>query len=266
MNSRGCEPRVCDRLPRWAAVGDALAMSRRVLGLCSTFLVLLVCGLASSADAECASPRWAAHPLTTLGMTFPRLGSGFVVAMDVDMTSGTLPSAEPPAANVTRGRRTTWPLAPVAIAPGLFRYPFDVHVTRGIWTLHGIGADTVLTIGASATPGVPVRPAVREIRRVAATGIGAVGTQRVEVRATLEFPVPDGVIASIVTWNTDATPAAWGRAAVGQREIVLFAEPGRCGTAAPGWTSPPDGTLIARVAYVDQLGQVSPASEAITVQ
>ncbi len=228
--------------------------------------VLALAGLASRADAECAAPRWAAHPLTTLGMTFPRTGGGFVVAMDVDMTSGTLPVADAPAATVTRGRRTTWPIAAIAIAPGLYRYPFDVHETRGIWTLHGIGADTTLTIGAGVAPGVPVRPAVREIRRVAATGIGRAGQQRIEVRATLEFPVPDGVIASIVTWNTDATPAAWARAAVGQREVVLYTEPGHCGNAPPGWTSPPDGTLIAHVAWVDQLGQISPVSEAITVQ
>jgi hypothetical protein len=242
-------------------------MARRSFGCLLGMMVLAIAGLASRADAECAAQHWAAHPLTTLGATFPRTGSGFVVAMDVDTAgSSTLATAEPPPLNVTRGRRTTWPLAPVAIAPGLFRFPFDAHVTRGIWTLHGIGPDTTLTIGLSALPGVPVRPAVREIRRVAATGMSSHGTQRVEVRANLDFPVPDGVIASIVTWNTDATPAAWGRAAVGQREIVLYTEAARCQSLPPGWTSPPDGTLIARVAWVDQYGQVSPASDAITVQ
>ncbi len=233
--------------------------------------LVLVLGLGAGARVthaqdDCAAPRWAAHPLTAVGTTFPRTGAGIVVAMDVDATSGALTAPALPAISVTRGRRTAWPLTPVALAPGLFRVPFDAHVTRGIWTLHGLGADAPLTIGFSVLPGVPVRPAVREIRRVAATGIGAAGGQRIEVRANLDFPVPEGVLASVVTWNTDASPAAWARAAVGQREIVLYAEPARCAGVPTGWTAPPDGTLVARVAWVDQFGQVSPASDAITVQ
>jgi hypothetical protein len=243
---------------------------RRGLLCALSVLCLLAFGslpaTAPHARAECAAPRWAAHALTGLSTTFPRTGGAIVIAMDVDMASGTLPVAEPPALNVTRGRRITWPLAAVAVAPGLYRVPFDAHVTRGIWTLHGLGPDARLTIGAAALPGVPVRPAVHDVRRVAAAGMGSAGTQRIEVRANLDFPVPEGVIASIVTWNTDATPAAWARASVGQREIVLYTEPGRCGTAAPGWTSPPDGTLVARVAWLDTLGQLSPPSDAITVQ
>lgn len=241
---------------------------RRGLASVLSFLVLLALAVsAPHAHAECAAPRWAAHVLTGLSTTFPRTGGSIVIAMDLDLTSGTQSSAEPPAGlNVTRGRRTTWPLAVVPIAPGLFRVPFDAHVTRGIWTLHGLGPDARLTIGAAALPGVPVRPAVHDVRRVAAAGMGSAGTQRIEVRANLDFPVPEGVIASIVTWNTDATPAAWARASVGQREIVLYSEPSRCASAPPGWTAPPDGLLVAHVAWVDTLGQVSPASDAITVQ
>lgn len=239
-------------------------MSRR--SLASIVLVLaLSAGLGSHASALCAAPRWAAHSLGTLSSPLPRLGAALVVAMEPD-ASGSATTADMPALNVTRGRRTSWPLTPVAIAPGLYRVPFDAHVTRGIWTLHGLGPDATLTLGLTTLPGVPVRPAVHEIRRVAATGIGAAGTQRIEVRATLDFPVPDGVIASIVTWNTDATPAAWAHVAVGQREIPLYTEPGRCGAVPPGWTAPPEGTLIARVAWVDRFGQVSPPSDAITVQ
>jgi hypothetical protein len=248
------------------AVGDASVMRMgRFIG--SPVLVFAIAVWISSphASAECASSRWAAHALTTLGASFPRTGGAILVAMDPDLTAGTLTSPEPPALNVTRGRRTSWPLTPVSIAPGLFRVPFDTHVTRGIWTLHGLGADTQLTIGVAATPGVPVRPAIREVRRVAATGIGVSG-DRLEVRANLEFPVPDGVVASIVTWNTDASPGAWGRAAVGQREIVLYSERSACAALAPGWTPPPGGTLVVRVSWVDQYGQVSPPSDAITVQ
>lgn len=238
-------------------------------GLAVSFLSVLVVSVAVAQDpsAECAAPRWSAHALTAVGTTFPRTGAGLVVAMELDRSSSTgLPAATVPAITVTRGRRTSWPLTPVAVAPGLYRVPFDAHVTRGIWTLHGLGADATLTIGASVLPGVPVRPAVREVRRVAATGIGAGGGQRIEVRATLDFPVPEGVLASVVTWNTDATAASWGRAAAGQREIVLYEEPARCGALPDGTIAPPEGTLVARIAWVDQFGQVSPASDAITVQ
>lgn len=217
------------------------------------------------ARAECAAPHWAAHPLTGLSTTFPRTGGAIVIAMELE-AAGSAPTAEPPPLTLVRGRRTAWPLTATSIAPGLFRVPFDAHVTRGIWTLQGLGAETRITVGSGALPGAPVRPAIREIRRVAAAGLGSAGTQRIEVRANLEFPVPEGVIASIVTWNTDASPAAWARASVGQREVVLFAEPGRCGATPEGWTPPPEGTLLARVAWVDTLGQVSPASDAIPVQ
>ncbi len=240
--------------------------SARFLASLVTVLALALVWVAPRAEADCAVPGWAAHSLTTLSAPFPRTGASIVVAMEPVTASGGQPNTDLPALSVTRGRRTSWPLAGNAIAPGLYRVPFDAHVTRGIWMLHGLGPDATLTIGLSALPGVPVRPAVRDVRRVAATGIGRAGAQRIEVRANLEFPVPDGVIASIVTWNTDATAAAWAHAAVGQREIVLYTEPGRCGGAPPGWTAPPDGTLIARVAWVDQFGQVSPVSDAITVQ
>ena len=90
---------------------------------------------------------------------------------------------------------------------------------------------------------------------------------RMEVRASLEFPVPDGTVAATVTWNADAAPSAWGRVVVGQSEIVVFAEAtGPCATAAPGWMSPPSGTVTARIAWVDRFGQVSPLSSAIPVQ
>lgn len=246
----------------------ASMFSRMVVGTLRLGVVLsLALGIsASRADADCVSPHWAARSMGTLSAVFPRTGAALVIAMTAESASGTLTTADPPALNVTRGRRTSWPLTPIQIAPGLYRVPFDAHVTRGVWTLHGLGPDATLTIGAGVLPGVAVRPAVREVRRVAATGIGAAGGQRIEVRANLEFPVPEGVIASIVTWNTDASPAAWARAAAGQREIVLYTEPVHCAGVAPGTTPPPDGPLVVHVAWVDQLGQVSPTSDAITVQ
>lgn len=136
----------------------------------------------------------------------------------------------------------------------------------GVWTLHGLGPDASVTIGRAPMPGVPVRPSVRVMRRVAATGLSASQTPRVEVHADLAFPVPVGVVAAIVTWNTDAQPSGWARAIVGQNEMVVFAEAAHCAQVPAGWQSPPSGTLIARIAWVDRLGQVSPPSDAITVE
>lgn len=218
---------------------------------------------AQTGDGACAVvPHWAARPLTTLSTIFPRTGAAFVLVLEPD-TNGTLPGAELPAISLVRGRRTTYPLAPVAIAPGLFRVPFAPRATRGIWTLRGLGADTTLTVGASAMPGVPVRPEVREVRRVAATALRTGSTPRVEVRALLGFPVPEGTVAATVSWDTNAEPSAWGRVVAGQTEIVVFVEGGSC---APGWAGPPDGPTTARIAWVDRFGQVSPASDAVTVQ
>ncbi|MFO0683984.1 MAG: hypothetical protein U0234_18170 [Sandaracinus sp.] len=232
----------------------------------TSVVVALVVALGSSLTlAAAAQCGWTARSLTTLSTTFPRTGGGLVVALD-PASGGALAEATLPAITVTRGRRTSVTLTPVAIAPGLFRVPFDAQVRRGLWTLHGLGPDATLTLGAGAPPAVPVRPAVRQMRRVAASGLGSSG-QRIEVRADLEFPVPEGVVASLVTWNTDATPAAWMRATVGQTEMVVYTDPGgACPTAAPGWTSPSDPPLVARLSWVDRFGQISPASDAITVQ
>jgi hypothetical protein len=217
---------------------------------------------AQGSEGACAAPHWVARPLTTLSTIFPRTGAALVVALEND-ASGALPGAELPALSLVRGRRTTYPLAPLPIAPGLFRVPFAPRATRGIWTLRGLGADTTLTVGVSAMPGVPVRPEVREVRRVAATGLRAGATPRLEVRALLGFPVPEGTVAATVSWDTNAEPSAWGRVVAGQTEIVVFVEGGSC---APGWAGPPEGPTTARIAWVDRFGQVSPASDAVTLQ
>ena len=228
-------------------------------------LALCLALLTPRALAECTAARWTAHSLTTLSAIFPRTGASIVVAMDPDITSGTLPHPDVAGLNVTRGRRAMWPLATVAIAPGLLRVPLDAHITRGAWVLHGLGPDATLTIGAGAMPGVPVRPSVRHMRRVAAAGLGQSTAPRIEVRADLEFPVPEGVVASLVTWNTDAAVGAWTRVSQGQTEVVVYTTARACVASAPGWTAPPDGLLVARIAWVDRFGQISPASESATV-
>ncbi len=195
----------------------------------------------------------------------PRDGGAFVVAVEADSSasSGTMAA---PDVSVVR-RRTTLSLVAGSIAPGLFRLSMPSRPALGAWTLHGLGPDRSVTVGRGAMPGVPVRPSVRVMRRVAATGLSSSHARRVEVHADLAFPVPQGVVAAIISWNTDAAPSGWARAIVGQTEMIVFAEAANCAQVPRGWQSPPrSGTLTARIAWVDGLGQISPTSDAIPVE
>jgi hypothetical protein len=218
----------------------------------------------TAASPPCTPSGTVTRSLTATSTPLPRDGGAFVVAVEADRaaTSGTM---DPPVVALVR-RRTTLPLVATPIAPGLFRLTMPSRPALGVWTVHGLGPDGPVTIGRAVMPGVPVRPSIRVMRRVAATGLSASQEPRVEVHADLSFPVPTGVVAATITWNTDAQPSAWARAIVGQTEMIVFAEAARCDQVPSGWQSPPSGTLTARIAWVDRLGQVSPPSDAIPVE
>jgi hypothetical protein len=245
-------------------------MSRRNWVALAVVVVALVSGVglerasAERAVAPCTPSGTVTRSLSAVSAPLPRDGGAFVVAIEPDRAapSGTM---DPPTVSLVR-RRTTLALVATPIAPGLFRLTMPSRPALGVWTLHGLGPDASVTVGRSVMPGIPVRPSVRVMRRVAATGLSASRAPRVEVHADLEFPVPQGVVAAVVTWNTDAQPSGWARAIVGQNEMIVFAEAASCDPVPPGWQSPPSGTLTARIAWVDRLGQVSPPSDAIAVE
>jgi len=166
-------------------------------------------------------------------------------------------------------RRTSQILTAVPLAPGLVRLVPSGRLGTGAWTVHGVGPDTEVTVGRSTLPGAPVRPAVRGMRRVAATSTASSSTPRVEVRAILDFPVPTGIVAMLVYWNGETTPSTWARAVLAQTEVVVYTEPDACDAVAAGTRAPPaadTGPLTASVAFVDQFGQVSPVSAAVPVE
>jgi hypothetical protein len=229
----------------------------------------MVLGVGRAAAERAVAPACPPHgtvtrSLTSVSTPLPRDGGAFVVAVEADATA-TTGTMDPPVVSFVR-RRTTLTLVPTPIAPGLFRLTMPSRPALGAWTLHGLGPDASVTIGRAAMPGVPVRPSVRVMRRVAATGLSASREPRVEVHADLAFPVPSGVVAAIITWNADTQPSGWARAIVGQTEMIVFAEAAHCDAVPPGWQSPPSGPLTARIAWVDRLGQVSPPSDAVPVE
>lgn len=157
-------------------------------------------------------------------------------------------------------------LAPRTLAPGLVRFESVSRLLPGRWTTSLVGHDAAWTVGRDPMPGVPTRPGVSELRRVAATGISARRAPRTELRAQLEFPVPEGVVAIVTHWDEQETAAAWMPAIVGQREVVIWQEAARCEAVAAGTLPPPEGERVTgSIAYVDRFGQVSPLSAPIPI-
>lgn len=226
-------------------------------------VLALSLGLVSSdAAADCAFLGMTPALLTPITAAMP-MTSGALVAGFRNDASGT-GSLSFDGAVIRRGRRLTIPMQSIAIAPGLVRLVPTTRIRAGLYSLEGLGAATDLTVGRSPMPGVPVRPSVTAARRVAS--VSPRGTS-VELRASLGFAVPTGIVAIISYWNDVTTPSAWSRAVVGQTEALLFASPGRCATLPPDFLPPPaEGALTARIAYVDQFGQVSPPSDPFPVE
>lgn len=194
----------------------------------------------------------------------PREGGALVAALRLGEPGTAAPAASFEGAAMSR-RRTSLPLGVVALAPGLVRLVPSGPLSTGPWTVHGVGPDTEITVGRAALPGAPVRPAVHAMRRVAATG-GAGSTPRTEIRAILDFPVPPGIVAMLVHWNGETSPSTWTRAVLARTEVVVYAEPDPCDDIPDGTRPPPEtGPLTVSLAFVDELGQVSPISAPVAV-
>lgn len=202
--------------------------------------------------------------LTPTTVSIPRDGGGIVVAL----RSASRATQEMPAGvQLTRGRRTQ-DLVGRALAPGLVRFASVTRLTTGTWTAAALGPDASVIVGRrDPMPGVPTRPVVTELRRLAATSSGR-SAPRTEIRATLEFPVPAGIVAILTYWGDEgAAPAAWEPVIQGQRDVVIWQQTPACESDPAGRTGPPEGpTTTARIAYVDQFGQVSPPSAPVAVR
>lgn len=233
-------------------------MKHRLLAVLAFSFAVLV---GSDVSADCAFLGMAPALLTPITSPMPMNSGGLVAGFRSDPSGSGSLSFD--GALLRRGRRISVPFQSIPIAPGLVRLVPSTRVRPGLYSLEGLGAATDLTVSRSPMPGAPVQPSVSSARRVAS----AVGrTTSVELRATLGFPVPTGIVAVISYWNDMTEPSAWSRAVVGQTEALLFANLGRCATLPPDFLPPAaEGPLTARIAYVDQFGQVSPPSESFTV-
>ena len=223
-------------------------------------LALSVAGV-GGAQGECTYDGLSPRMLTPRAGSIPRRGGGIVVARVPGAFRGELE-----AISLSR-RRATQALAVSELAPGLHRLVPTAVPRAGAWDVVGLGETLSLTFGNGELPGVPVRPSVRAMRRVARAAVGtSAGAGRLSVRAELEFPVPVGTVAIVVTWNDEPVPAVWTPALLGQTSLDVYSELASCEPAPAGWHGPPDGPLTARIAYVDAMGQVSPASSAVNVE
>ncbi|UJR81667.1 hypothetical protein [Sandaracinus amylolyticus] len=236
----------------------------------SSFVVLaslvwtVAAGFSTRADARCAPQGLAPRVLTPVTASLPRDGGGIVVAMVG--SSGGQDVAMPSGVQLVRGRRTQ-DLVARELAPGLVRFAAATRLTPGTFNAPALGPTSSIAVGRTPLPGVPTRPSVTELRRVAATGMSSRRTPRTEVRATLEFPVPAGIVAIVVGWGEDGAPAAWQPAIEGQREVVVWSEPARCASAPEGTIAPPEGEgASGRIAFVDAYGQVSPFSAPVPLR
>src|SRR5262245_22487012 len=201
------------------------------------------------AGAQCAEAL-APLMLTPATASIPRDGGGIVIGMR------RRPGAArpmPPGINLARGRRTQSLMPQRTIAPGLVRFAAATRLTTGPFTTTDLGlGESTLTIGRGPMPGMPTRPSVREMRRVAAAGMSATSTPRMEVRALLEFPVPAGIVAILSYWGESETPGWWRPAIQGQTEIPVWTEADVCDPMPEGSSGPPSEAPTGLLAYVDE--------------
>jgi hypothetical protein len=220
--------------------------------------------LASPATALIALANFRPVLMTPVTASIPRSSGALVAGVRADGLASSPTPVTFEGVHVTRGRRIDVPLQAIPIGPSLVRLVPASALRPGAYTLAGLGDPVTITVGRGPMPGMPTRPAVAEIRRVAAVHDGATA---VELRARLGFAVPTGIVAVLSYWGDAAEPSVWSLAVVGQTEVVLYNAPtAHTGSSPPGFVALPDGPLSVRIAYVDQFGQRSPISEASAVE
>ncbi len=227
-------------------------------------LCLAVLAIGAPASALIALANYRPVLLTPVTASVPRSSGALVAGVRADGLASSPAPVTFEGVHVTRGRRIDVALQPIPIGPSLVRLVPASALRPGSYTLAGLGDPVSITVGRGPMPGVPTRPAVAEIRRVAAVHDG---TTAVELRARLGFAVPTGIVAVLSYWGDATEPSVWSPAVLGQTEVVLYTAPtARTGSLPPGFVTLPDGPLAVRIAYVDQFGQRSPISEPSNVE
>ncbi len=220
----------------------------------------IACAIASAAvaqDEPCPREGFTAQLMTPAAGYLPRDGA-LVVGL---FPGGSSPSAAPSGLTLTRGRRSV-ALRTETIAPGLFRLVPETTRLGGSYVLSGVAGGPQLLFRRLPLPAAPTTPALaRAERYLVASG----DERRLEVRATFDFPLPEDVVAVVSWFGDDDEPDAFARSAPTQRSLVLFTS-GGCEPHPEGTNAPPETGGSVRVAFVDKHGQVSPRSEAASIQ
>jgi hypothetical protein len=227
--------------------------------LLALFAALVVLALGAPLRATCPSGGLVPALLTPITAAMPRERGALVAGYRAEPSATTALSFE--GVRMVRGRRISIAMQAVEIAPGLVRLVPSATVRPGTYGLEGLGPTTDLVVGRTPMPGAPVRPVLSAVRRVAVAGASG----GVELRATLGFPVPTGIVAILSAWGEASTPSVWSRAVIGQSEVVLHTTAELC---TPDGASPPpeEGSFSVRIAYVDQFGQLSPWSDPVSAE
>ncbi len=162
--------------------------------------LFFVAALLAVTPARATCPHGGLVPslLTPITSALPRDHGALVAGYRFEPAASTALSFE--GVRLVRGRRVTIGLQSVPIAPGLSR----------------LVPTTDLLVGRTPMPGAPVRPTMSAVRRVAVAG-AATG---VELRATLGFAVPTGIVAILSAWGDSDHPSVWSRAVVGQSDRI----------------------------------------------
>ncbi|MGE0788876.1 MAG: hypothetical protein AB7S26_24595 [Sandaracinaceae bacterium] len=212
---------------------------------------ILAVGWFASAQPRCAQTGFSPQLLTPLGGRHPS-SAAFVVGM---APGGTFRG--PPPILMHRGRRDVRTVA-VPIAPGLYRVSPDGARVAGRYTLTGVAGDPELEFGRVTGSAPPPAPRLERVERYRLAGSGA---ERTEVRAHVQFPIPDGVIAVVAYWGADSEPDLFARATPTQTEVLLYSEHQGCPPLPEGASAPPTQGDV-RIAFVDAYGQISQPSDA----
>lgn len=229
-----------------------------------SLLCLAALLVSAPASALIALPSFRPVLLTPVTSSIPRSSGALVAGVRADGHASSPAPVTFEGVHVTRGRRIDVPLQAIPIGPSLVRLVPASALRPGTYTLAGLGDPVSISVGRGPMPGVPTRPAVAEVRRVASVSDGATA---IELRARLGFAVPTGIVAVLSYWGDASEPSVWAPAVLGQTEVLLYTAPtARSGGSPPGFVAPPEGALTVRIAYVDQFGQRSPLSEPSQVE
>lgn len=210
--------------------------------------------------SDSCAPRGLVPQLMTPAADYVPQGAALVVGLfpGGSDTSGALPPIA-----LTRRRRTV-ALRSEPIAPGLFRLVPETERLRGRYEVSGLSAARQLHFRRGTLPPAPAAPRLERVERyLVASG----GERRLEVRAHFAFPLPTDIVAVVSAWgDDDDEPDAFVRSSPTQRSLVLFTTRGECEPALEGASAPPQTGGTVRVALVDRHGQVSPLSEAHSIE